>query len=269
MKYLNKKQQENYIKNYFKEKNINYSFNNDIFEIENNFILSLGKNIHNDDKETFIIYPWNDINKFIEMIIYRLKIKETTRIYARDTNVLIENINKKHREFINENHILECPPFKNKICSVTLYYKDDIIGLGIFTKYRDDVELKRLVFKKGYSVVGGTSKIIKNFNKHFKEYKNIITFSDNNLGNGNVYNKLGFKLIDDVKEQIVWYNPEFNKKFTDVSLVRIGADRLLVWHPQYIPFGIGEDLPNNQEIVKMYGFIPIYDAGYKKWIKEC
>lgn len=267
MKYLNMKQQENYIKNHLNEKGIEYEFVNNIFYIENKLILSLQKNVDSNN-EVFTIYPWNDVRKFVEMIDYRLNLKTTKRVYARNTEIKIESINKNHREFLNDNHILDSPPIRNKICAVCLYSKNELIGLGIFNKYNNDVELKRLVFKKGFSVVGGASKIIKHFHLNYKNYKNLYTFSDNNLGNGNVYDVLGFSLIDNIEEQIIWYNPEFQKKFTNVSLIRIGADRLLEWHPQYVKFGIGEDLPSNQDIVKMYGFIPIYDRGYRKWKKE-
>lgn len=80
------------------------------------------------------------LKKFIEMIDYRLNLKTTKRIYARDTDIKIENVNKKH--------ILDSPPVRNKICSVCFYYKDELVGLGVFNKYNDGAELKRLVFKK-------------------------------------------------------------------------------------------------------------------------
>lgn len=62
MKYLNKKQQENYIKNHLNEKGIKYEFVNNIFYIDNKLILSLQRVIDSND-EVFIIYPWNDIEK--------------------------------------------------------------------------------------------------------------------------------------------------------------------------------------------------------------
>ena len=45
----------------------------------------------------------------------------------------------------------------------------------------------------------------------------------------------------------------------------VGSDRLLKGLENYQEVGVGENLPTNQEIVQEYGFIPIYDSGYKKW----
>lgn len=277
MKYLAHYQQIDYVNKFLNKNKIKYKTDKNFYTFKNSDIclfipemiqlIDPVKNLPK-DKETITMLPWHDIKKIIEMLSYRLNINKTETIYARKTKVKIEKIDKKHRDFINDNHILDCPPFRNKIAAVSLLYNNEIIGIGVFTKINDDTaELKRLVFKQGYNVPGGSSKIIKNFQKEYN-YKNILTFSDKDLGEGNVYKTLGFELIEDSKPQITWFNPEFNKKFSNISLIMVGADRLLNWYPGYTPFGIGENLPTNQEIVQLYGFLPIYDNGYKKWVKR-
>ena len=135
-----------------------------------------------------------------------------------------------------------------------------------FRKNENEIELKRLAFKDDFRVQGGASKIIKNIFKHYPSCDTIITFSDNDLGTGNVYSKIGFELIEENKGSIVWSNDKKNKYIKNLSLVKQGADRLLKNFPDYQPVGQGPDLPSNQEIVQSYGFLPVYDCGYRKWI---
>ncbi len=44
-----------------------------------------------------------------------------------------------------------------------------------------------------------------------------------------------------------------------------GADRLLRTVPGYNPVGRDSSLTNT-DIVLAYGFLPVYDCGYRKWI---
>lgn len=68
-----------------------------------------------------------------------------------------------------------------------------------------------------------------------------------------------------------------NFRIKSSSLHFAGADRLLKNFPDYVPVGMecqhegkphekGSCLPSNSEIVESYGFVPVYDCGYKKWL---
>lgn len=151
---------------------------------------------------------------------------------------------------------------------VELLYQDKVLGIGVFEKKTNYFELRRLAFESNYRVVGGASKIISNYRKIYPELKELITFSDNDLGTGNVYKLLGFKVITENKGTLIWYNSKYDKKIPNLSLVKQGTDRLLKNFPDYKYVGQGEDLPSNQEIIRSYGFLPIYDCGYTKWSLE-
>lgn len=149
-------------------------------------------------------------------------------------------------------------------------------------------ELVRLCFKPGYNVPGGASKLLKNFLNYMRnnnlQVDEIITFSDNDLGSGKIYKTLGFEVINDAVEQKNYVHPVFKKPNSDelfrikgTSLHFAGADRLLKNFPEYEPVGMeckcedqfhekGSCLPNNEQIVLSYGFLPVYDCGYKKWL---
>lgn len=215
--------------------------------------------------ELITIFDWHDLSKIKEMITQKVR-KNNITIYARNTTSKICTINKDLKEFIKSNHLLDEGKLYNKdICSL-LYLDNELVQIGVFREIsQNQFELKRLVTKSEYNIVGGASKILKNFINHNPLITSIITFSDNDFGSGNVYKKLGFELIKRSKGSLVWHNPKKNKKIKNLSLIRLGTDKLLKNFPGYEPIGQGENLPNNEEIIQKYGFYPVYDCGYSKW----
>lgn len=218
--------------------------------------------------ELITIFDWTDNSNIKNFIKDKIQNNDEV-IYARNTTI---NISTKvlpiHREFLKENHILG--PINNRKDSfvVELIYNNCMVGLGIFypTSNISQFELKRLAFKDNIKVIGGASRILKNAFKYNPNILSIITFSDNNLGTGNVYQKIGFSLIKEETNSLIWSNPKLDKYVKNTSLVLQGADRLLKNIPNYTPYGIGENLPTNQEIVQEHGFVPVYDCGYRKWV---
>lgn len=237
--------------------------------IDKSMLVGAQKEYESEGIELITILPWHDLKKIKSFLDYRLNVKLSKRVYARKTKVVtIPKINKTVRDFIANNHILGYFPFRNIVSSVCLYDEDNtLLQVAIFcsTKDKRQHELKRLVSLQGISVVGGASKLLKHHRRE-SDIDSIMTFSDCDLGFGSVYSTLGFELIERSGAQFNWYHPETTKKFSNISLVMVGADRLLSSHHGYTPVGQGKGLPNNQEIVESYGFLAIYDTGYKKWI---
>jgi hypothetical protein len=73
--------------------------------------------------------------------------------------------------------------------------------------------MKRLCFKKGVSVVGGSSKLVKN-SMIAMNIKSCITWSDNCYTDGGVYNKIGFKEVSKINRDFYYYqnNKKYNKQ---------------------------------------------------------
>ncbi len=231
------------------------------------FLGCVNKNI-----ELITIFDWHDWNKVLEMITHKL-MGSTTKIFARNTEYIEEGyLNKKEFDMFNDYHILNLPNnFKRKNSVSKLIYNDEIVGLALWVKKGNIAELKRMVFKPGHNVIGGPSKMLKNFIRNNKDIKYIYTFSDCDLGTGNVYKTIGFDLLEESKPQINYYHSYYKKHIRHLSLVMQGADRLLKNFPNYVPVGIGENLPSNAEILRSYNFLTVYDCGYRKWeyiIKE-
>lgn len=273
------------LEKYFEENNIDYFIEDDVYLLTDDFGVRIAnvkesqEGVNSSIREKFAeknieivtIFPWHNINKILEFIGYKTNIIPVKRIFARKCEIIEEEINKDVRDFIRENHILDYSQIRNKISAVSLFYNNERVGVSVFIKHgqtNNVAELKRQVFKDGISVVGGSSRMISFFEKSHPEINEIITFSDLDLSGLNVvYNNIGFDLIGIDTDKITWYNPELDKKFSNVSLFMVGADRLLKNDPGYIPYGIGENLPSNQEIVESHGYLRVYDTGYAKWKK--
>ena len=220
--------------------------------------------------ELITIFDWKDTNKVLDLIENKMK-NSTNIIYARNINIsYTDSITLEDKKFLNKNHVLGSINNKKDSFALELRNRDsqELLGLAVYyqTKTKNQLELKRLVFKDNYTVIGGASKLLKNVFKYKQEITSIITFSDNNLGAGSVYKTIGFDLIEDNRYSCTYYNPQYDWTIKETSLWMQGADRLLANFPGYEKVGIGENLPRNDEIVMSYGFVPIYDCGYRKWI---
>ena len=219
--------------------------------------------------ELITVFDWHDYSKIEEMLSSKLN-KGSTVVYARKLKYKeFDKLEKDLFQKLSDWHILSLPNnFKrNNKVGALLDENNEIIGLSLWTDTKDynTKELKRLVFKPGWRVMGGASKLVKNFNKNNPTITKITTYSDCDLGTGSVYEKIGFTLIEESKPSLNYYNIRHQQHIKNLSLVKQGADRLLANFPNYEKVGIGENLPSNQEIIESYGFLPVYDCGYRKW----
>lgn len=193
--------------------------------------------------ELISIFEWYEESKVKKFL--KNKIENSFKIiYARNCKInLSKKLNKKHKRILFENHISEEIENNKEYFVVELIYNKDIVGFGVFYKNSStQVELKRLIFNDSYTVVGGTSKIIKNLFRLYPEIEEITTFTENNLGTGNVYKKVGFEIQEEIKYSLFLSNSRKN---------------------------IHKRINNENEYEKMInesGFLPVYDCGKTKWI---
>ena len=119
------------------------------------------------------------------------------RIYARKCEVK-EVLTKDKTKFLNENHIQGAVGSKYNL---GLYYEDELVSIMTFGAYRkvlglnskkDNYELIRFCNKIDLTVIGGASKLFKNFIRGY-DPKEIISYADRRWSTGNLYDVLGFK----------------------------------------------------------------------------
>ena len=78
--------------------------------------------------------------------------------------------------------------------------------------------------------------------------------------NGEVYEKLGFKLKEQTAPAKHWYNPKTKRHITDNLLRQRGYDQL-----HGANFGKGT---SNEELMKEHGYVEIYDCGQLVFVKK-
>lgn len=159
-------------------------------------------------------YDWVNKNDLVKSMISN-KIGINKKIPARKT-VFKEISSSEERKFLNENHI---QGFAISSCRYGLYCNDELISVISFIKGRknvgdlNSVELLRFASKKGYTIQGGFSKLMKNcvplLSKKYEDLGKIKTYADYSISNANVYLKNGFKFLKMSKPSHTYYH---NKK---------------------------------------------------------
>lgn len=194
----------------------------------------------------------NQVKNFIKGVLNICNYK----IFAR--KCCVKEIDKKTAHiFLNENHI------QGKTCikiTFGLYYNDELVGVITGNKHhRQNINsfvFNRLVFKDGYKIIGGASKLLKRLINYAKDngYKNIISWSDNRWSEGNVYKKIGFKLDAELKPDysyVVGNKRESKQSNKKKDLIRKGA--------------IGTMNNTEKELANSLGCYRIWDCGKKRW----
>ena len=256
-------------------------------------------NAKNNGFQLLSMFDWYDIEDFVEFILSKVGVHQTT-IGAR--KLTIQRIEKQvANQFYEVNHLLgKC---NNNSVNLALVDKaGTVYSLMSFGKPRVskkyDFELLRFANLIGYSVPGAASKLFKAFMQEH-EGATIVTYSDNNLGLGNVYSVLGFVEKEQTGPSVRWcklklhYDDPVPDNIKDISLVRQGADRLMRTKVKdYFPVGLSKEdfearggkeeyraeyaqnsenaewWPSNQNIVRHYGYYPVADCGSTKWVFE-
>ena len=249
---------------YLPELKIGFEFNGLYWHSE----LNKNKKYHLDKVNFFntngiqVTLIWEDDWEYKKDIVKSIilnKLGKSKRIFAR--KCIIRDVdNRDVRDFLVRNHI---QGFVGSKVKLGLYYNNELISLMTFGNLRKSLgqksydgsyELLRFCNKLNTSVVGGASKLFSYFIKNY-EVKEVISYSDNSRGVGNLYNKLGFKFLYNSVPNYYWckngikYN-RFN--YRKDKLLRNGGD------------------VNKTEVQIMHdkGHYRIFDCGSGKWLFE-
>lgn len=217
--------------------------------------------------ELFHIFGWEweykqDIIK--SMIKNRLGLTDR-RIYARNTKV-VEVDFKTSVNFLNENHLqgmLSAP-----IRLGLMDENDELVSLMTFGKMRSTIgqgqgnqyELSRFCNKLNTSVVGGASKLLKHYMKHYNTP--LISFSDNAHTTGKLYENLNFKRDHDVAPRYTWVDP-----FTEYTINRLKTQKHNL-RKLFNDDTIDIENKTEKEIMLEHGYVQVYDAGLTKWVLD-
>ena len=222
----------------------------------------INKFIHCDNQNIQLLTIWEDWIRTKPDIVKSLIESKlgliSNKIYARKCKIL-EVPSKDCTEFLNNNHIQGSSPSSVKL---GLYYENELVSIMIFSKSRvgigkkeDGWELVRFCNKIDTNVVGGASKLLSYFIRYYNPSK-IISYSSNDISNGNLYQVLGFQ-----KEGIsnaYWYISQ--QTFERFHRFNFRKTKLK---------GMGFDTENKTEsqIMSELPYWKIYDSGTIRWVK--
>ncbi len=155
--------------------------------------------------------------------------------------------------FFKKYHLQGSPP--NQTLSMGLFYNNELIGCMSFGKHHRDKNLtvlNRLAFKKDINIIGGSEKLFSHSVKALKEsgVNKIITYSDNRLSEGRVYEKLNFFLEKELKPDYIYYKN--GKTYSKQSMKKTKEERL-TGKTEY-------------ELRKEQKFDRVWDCGKKRWV---
>lgn len=180
--------------------------------------------------------------------------KTCIKIGARKTE--IREVSKKEAlQFLQQTHIQGGIRLE---IAFGLYYQSELVGIITGSKHHRQSQdkvfvLNRMSFKHGTSINGGASKLLKRLMSYAKDagYSKIISWSDNRWSEGNVYNKVGFLLTQELKPDYFYV-----KNQTRISKQSCQKKDLLK------NGGIGN---TELEMAKSLGYSRIWDCGKKRW----
>lgn len=174
------------------------------------------------------------------------------KIYARKCTIKDVSFNES-KTFLEENHIQGNCVSRYRY---GLYYNNELVSLMTFGENRkklgskseeEHYELLRFCNKLNTLVIGGASKLLNYFIKTHKP-KEIISYCDKRWSVGNMYEKLGFKLVSISKPNyfyIINGKRENIFKYRKSELIKQGFDKNKTEH----------------EIMLERGIYRIYDCG--------
>jgi GNAT superfamily N-acetyltransferase len=143
-------------------------------------------------------------------------------------------------------------PCKAKI-NYGVYYEDKLIACMSFKKptrqSKHDFELVRMASDPKYRVHGIWSKLLKQFIQEISP-KSIVSFSDNRLFSGEVYEKMGFKLNKSIRPDYYWCKSQ--RRFHKSGLRKTKEEKLT---------GLTET-----QLRTAQGYKKIWDLGKKRFI---
>lgn len=220
-------------------------------EERNRHCHKLDKCIDNDIKLIQIFEnEWLEKREIVESVL-KSKLGISNKIYARKCSTKEINT-KQHMDFMNQNHIQG-----GKGCDVAygLKHNDELVAVMSFNKHKKyGWEITRFANKLDVTIVGGASKLFKQFIKDYIP-GTILTYADRRYSNGNLYKKLGFKLDGITKPN--YFYVKNNKIYSRQQFMKHKLkNRLEIFDPELTE---AENMFNN-------GYRRLWDAGNYRFV---
>ena len=199
---------------------------------------------------------WRDKQDIVKsMIAHKLGVSQDRKVYARKTTSFILGDKSYARKFFDDNHIQGSAPATSY---VALSYKGDIVAVSAWKKTGDILYLDR--YATSCVVVGGMGKVLsmgKDIARNLHCTK-IITFSDHQVSDGGLYEKLGFSCDKELKPDYRYLAEDKRIHKFNYRLKRFRNDPELEYKE-----GLTE-----KELAQLNGLERIWDCGKTRWVMD-
>lgn len=199
---------------------------------------------------------WRFNQDIVKKTINHLLGVTNTKYHARNLSVVIKNY-KETKTFYEQNH-MQGSGHGDSWC---LLDDNEIVAAMQFsmaTSERGNTDLTRwelVRYATKGSVVGGASKLFNAFVRDNKNINTVISYSDNDMFDGKMYELLGFTKSVDVKPD---YKYIVNGKREHKSKFR--KDNIAKNFPE-----IYDETLTEAELTEKLGYYRIYNSGLTKW----
>ena len=218
----------------------------------------------------------NDLEGVVRsMIAHRLK-GSSEKVHARKCDLLFLQRDEMDAEavaeidsFFDANHIQGTTKFK---AAALLLHEGEIVGCMLMNRVisargqKEDpskAELVRLAFSK--SVPGGASRMLRCVEDNMSEVTEILSYSDNRFGVGNVYENLGFKLEGEVKPDYRYVSEMTNSPRIHKSSFRRSAQERMAARGEGYSF---DPAMTEVQNANANGYYRLWNAGLLRWVKR-
>lgn len=173
-------------------------------------------------------WEWNNpvVRELIQKRLKNLLDKKQNRIFARKC-VVKEISTELAKSFILEQHLQGYCPATIKL---GLFYNDELVSVMTFGKprFNNKYQYELLRFCSKYPVVGGASKLLVYFERKYKP-TSLISYANRCWSSklDNVYEKIGFKLIDESDPNYIYISSNGDKIFTRYQCQKHKLKKLL------------------------------------------
>ena len=183
------------------------------------------------DRITVFSDEWRDKRDIVKSRL-RHKLGKSEKIWARKCEVREVTDNTIVREFLGRNHI---QGYVGSVVKLGLFHMGELVSLMTFGNLRKSMgrkagpgsfELLRFCNKLDTSVVGGASRLFKNFLDTHKPTR-VISYADRRWSAGGLYKRLGFRHVGETVPNyyyIVGSRREYRFMWRKDILVSMGHD---------------------------------------------
>jgi very-short-patch-repair endonuclease len=154
-------------------------------------------------------------------------------------------------DFCLDNHMLGAPGKNTK--GTGLYYNEQLVSIIGYIKTESKTTITRFCSLLNYNIVGGFSKLLKQVPGNM-----IITYSANDISDGNLYSRHNFKNIRSCKSDMWYIDQKYNQLLNRQKFMKHKLKHL----PAY------SDDKTEQTIMLESGYGIAYRSGTKTWVLE-